>query len=64
MEEIKYNYEYDIKLICDTGREYLYTIEADYDDDAIAVATEFLYDDYPYEIVTATEIIERRKLDE
>ena len=64
MEEFEFKYEYDIKLICDTGREYLYIVEADCDDDAIVVATEFLYDDYPYEIVVATEIIERRELDE
>lgn len=64
MEEIKFNYEYDIKLICDNGREYLYIIEADCDEDAISVAKEFFYDDYSYEIVAATEIIERRYLNE
>lgn len=60
----EYKYEYDIKIICDNGNEYLYLIEADYDDDAISVAKEFFSDDYSYEIVVATEIIERRELDE
>lgn len=64
MEEIKFEYEYDINLICESGNDYLYGIEADCDEDAVSVAKEFFCDDYPYEIVVTTKIVERRELNE
>ena len=64
MEEIKFEYEYDVRLICESGNEYLYGIEADCDEDAILVANEFFSDDYPHETVVETKIIERRELNE
>lgn len=59
---MEWEYDYDIKLICDSEIEYLYSIEADNPDDAIAVTIEFLYDDCPYENVVGCEIVERRKV--
>ena len=59
----EWKYEYDIKLICESNKEYLYSIQADNADDAIAVAIEFFSDDYPYETVTYGEIIERREVE-
>lgn len=55
-------YDYDVKLMCESGKEYLYSIEADNADNAIAVAIEFFSDDYPEEIVAYSKIIERREV--
>lgn len=55
-EELDWDNEYDIKIIAESGNEYIYGIEADDAYSAEMVAREFFADDYPDEMLQTMEI--------